>query len=101
MVTDAPPDVPTSRRPEGPSRRRLTPAIAEGRGAVRSALGRGRAAGGAALGGVRGGGAGDDPLVLVALSGGADSLALTAATVFEGPRAGFRVGAAVIDHGLQ
>src|SRR6218665_58520 len=90
MVTDAPPDVPTSRRPEGPSRRRLTPAIAEVRGAVRSALG-----------GVRAAGAGDDPLVLVALSGGADSLALTAATVFEGPRAGFRVGAAVIDHGLQ
>src|SRR6218665_1691346 len=81
MVTDAPPDVPTSRRPEGPSRRRLTPAIAEVRGAVRSALG-----------GVRAAGAGDDPLVLVALSGGADSLALTAAA---------GVGGAVIDHGLQ
>src|SRR6218665_1660076 len=90
MVTDAPPDVPTSRRPEGPSRRRLTPAIAEVRGAVRSALGGGRAAG-----------AGGDPLVLVALSGGGGSAALTAATVFEGPRAGFRVGAVVIDHGLQ
>src|SRR6218665_298606 len=41
------------------------------------------------------------PLVLVALWGGADSHALTAATGFEGPRAGFRVGAAVIDPGLQ
>src|SRR6218665_3025577 len=128
MVTDAPPDVPTSRRPEGPSRRRLTPAIAEVRGAVRSALGGVRAAGagddplvlvalsggadslaltaatrfeGARAGFRGGGGGGDDRLVLVALSGGADSLALTAATVFEGPRAGFRVGAAVIDHGLQ
>src|SRR6218665_3515671 len=96
MVTDAPPDVPTSRRPEGPSRRRLTPAIAEVRGAVRSALGGGRAAG-----------AGDDPLVLVALSGGGGSLALTAAAgvggvgVLGGRRAGLRVGAAVIDHGLQ
>src|SRR6218665_2158031 len=77
MVTDAPPDVPTSRRPEGPSRRRLTPAIAEVRGAVRSALG-----------GVRAAGAGGDPLVLVALSGGAGSLALTAAARFEGARGG-------------
>lgn len=41
------------------------------------------------------------PLVLVAVSGGADSLALAAATAFEAPRAGFRAGAVVIDHGLQ
>src|SRR6218665_1388952 len=104
MVTDAPPDVPTSRSPEGPSRRRLTPAIAEVRSAVRSALGGVRAVYGTvhpAPGGACSVGAGDGPLVLVALSGGADSLALTAATVFEGPRAGFRVGAVVIDHGLQ
>ncbi|MGW9631511.1 tRNA lysidine(34) synthetase TilS [Agromyces sp. NPDC055520] len=41
------------------------------------------------------------PLVLVALSGGADSLALAAAAAFEGPRAGWRAGAVVVDHGLQ
>ena len=41
------------------------------------------------------------PLVLVALSGGADSLALAAATAFEAPRAGIRAGAVVVDHGLQ
>lgn len=40
-------------------------------------------------------------LVLVACSGGADSLALAAATAFEAPRAGLRAGAVVVDHGLQ
>jgi tRNA(Ile)-lysidine synthase len=40
-------------------------------------------------------------LVLVACSGGADSLALAAATAFEAPRAGMRAGAITIDHGLQ
>ena len=39
--------------------------------------------------------------MLVALSGGPDSLALAAATAFEAPRAGLRVGAVIIDHGLQ
>ncbi len=39
--------------------------------------------------------------VLVACSGGADSLALAAAAAFEGPRAGVRAGAVIIDHGLQ
>ncbi|NYE01692.1 tRNA(Ile)-lysidine synthase [Kineosphaera limosa] len=43
----------------------------------------------------------DPPLVLVACSGGADSLALAAATAFEAPRAGLRAGAIIIDHGLQ
>ena len=42
-----------------------------------------------------------DPLVLVALSGGADSLALAAALAFEAPKAGVRAGAVVVDHGLQ
>lgn len=42
-----------------------------------------------------------DSLVLVALSGGPDSLALAAATAFEAPRAGLRAGAVVVDHGLQ
>jgi len=40
-------------------------------------------------------------LVLVALSGGPDSLSLAAATAFEAPRAGIRAGAVVVDHGLQ
>jgi tRNA(Ile)-lysidine synthase len=39
--------------------------------------------------------------VLVACSGGADSLALAAAAAHEGPRAGLRTGAVVVDHGLQ
>jgi tRNA(Ile)-lysidine synthase len=66
-----------------PSRRpRLTPAIADVRRAVRAVLP-------------------DDGLVLVALSGGPDSLALAAATAFEAQRAGIRAGAVVVDHGLQ
>ena len=40
-------------------------------------------------------------LVLVACSGGADSLALAAAAAFEGAKAGLRVGAVTVDHGLQ
>jgi tRNA(Ile)-lysidine synthase len=39
--------------------------------------------------------------VLVACSGGADSLALAAAVAFEAPRAGALAGAVTIDHGLQ
>jgi tRNA(Ile)-lysidine synthase len=37
----------------------------------------------------------------VACSGGADSLALAAATAFEAPRAGVRAGLVTVDHGLQ
>ncbi|MGG5259977.1 tRNA lysidine(34) synthetase TilS [Phycicoccus avicenniae] len=40
-------------------------------------------------------------LVLVACSGGGDSMALADAAAFEGERAGVRVGAVVVDHGLQ
>jgi len=40
-------------------------------------------------------------LVLVACSGGADSLALAAAVAFEAPRAGLRAGAVIVDHDLQ
>ncbi len=40
-------------------------------------------------------------MVLVACSGGADSLALAAATAFEAPRAGLIAGAIIVDHGLQ
>ena len=39
--------------------------------------------------------------VLVALSGGPDSLALAAAVAFEASRAGARAGAVIVDHGLQ
>ncbi len=83
-----------------PTRPRLTPAIADVRRAVRSALD--------PLSPVRNtatGGTGTDsepqPLVLVALSGGPDSLALAAATAFEASRAGLRAGAVIVDHGLQ
>ncbi len=77
------------------SRPRLTPAIADVRRAVRECL---------EQAGIQA-----DDLVLVACSGGADSLALAAAAAFEGPRFsgragesnGVRVGAVVIDHGMQ
>lgn len=39
--------------------------------------------------------------VIVALSGGADSLALAAATAFEAPRRGLRTASVTVDHGLQ
>lgn len=39
--------------------------------------------------------------LLIACSGGPDSMALAAATAFEAPRAGLKVAAAVIDHDLQ
>ncbi len=41
------------------------------------------------------------PRVLVAVSGGPDSLALLAATCFAAPRMGIAVGAVTVDHGLQ
>ena len=41
------------------------------------------------------------PLALVALSGGADSLALAAALAHEAPRLNWRAGTILIDHGLQ
>jgi tRNA(Ile)-lysidine synthase len=74
-------------------RPRLTPAIADVRRAVRGAL--------AEVDGGQPDAPDALPLVLVALSGGPDSLALAAATAFEAPRAGFRAGAIIVDHGLQ
>src|SRR4051794_18641152 len=59
------------------------PSVAQVRGAVRPGLT-----------------ASDQP-VLVACSGGADSLALAAAIAFEAPRAGVPAGAVSVDHGLQ
>lgn len=43
----------------------------------------------------------DTESVVVGLSGGADSLVLTAVAVWVGERAGFTVQAVVVDHGLQ
>jgi tRNA(Ile)-lysidine synthase len=40
-------------------------------------------------------------LVLAAVSGGADSLALAGAVATEAPRCGLRAGAVTVDHGLQ
>ncbi|MFE9115320.1 tRNA lysidine(34) synthetase TilS [Streptomyces collinus] len=41
------------------------------------------------------------PLVLVACSGGADSMALASALAFESPKLGIRAGGITVDHGLQ
>ncbi|MFJ3823260.1 tRNA lysidine(34) synthetase TilS [Streptomyces nodosus] len=41
------------------------------------------------------------PLVLVACSGGADSIALASALSFEAPKLGLRAGGITVDHGLQ
>jgi len=59
------------------------PAVARVRAAVRPAL------------------TASDRPVLVACSGGADSLALAAALAFEAARAGVPAGAVTVDHGLQ
>lgn len=66
-------------------RPRLSPAVARIRGRVRDAV--------ADLA--------PDALVLVASSGGPDSLALAAAAAFVAPRRGLRCGAVTVDHGLQ
>lgn len=68
-------------------RPRLTAAVANCRRAVRNALD---------LAPLNNG-----DLVLVAVSGGPDSLALAAATAFEAPRKGLRAKVIVIDHALQ
>src|SRR4051794_27762099 len=76
-----------------PDRPRLTPAVADVRRAVRAVLPLlppGREQGGR-----------ERPEALVACSGGPDSMALALAAGFEGPRAGRRIGAVVVDHGLQ
>lgn len=63
-------------------RPRLSAASAEVRGAVRLSLPKGG-------------------LVLVALSGGPDSLALASATAFEAKKAGVQAGAIIVNHQLQ
>lgn len=72
---------------QGERRGRLNPAVAEVRSAVSGFLDRHP---------VR-----DDALLLVALSGGADSLALASAVRFVAGKRGLRAGALVVDHGLQ
>ncbi|MCC3275796.1 MULTISPECIES: tRNA lysidine(34) synthetase TilS [unclassified Arthrobacter] len=72
-------------------RKRLLPTLGNARNAVRDAL---RDAG-LAPGGER------PPLILVACSGGPDSLALAEAASFFARRGDYRVGAVVVDHGLQ
>ena len=75
-------------------RGRPHPAVAGIRYAVRACL--------AELGSGAGSAAGDGAgLVLVACSGGADSLALAEALAFEGRHTGHPCGAVVVDHGLQ
>ena len=69
------------------SRPRLSPAMADVRRAVRDAWDR------------QGISSGD--VVSVAVSGGADSLALAAASIFEGKRAGIDVVAVIVNHNLQ
>jgi tRNA(Ile)-lysidine synthase len=44
---------------------------------------------------------GEPPLVLVACSGGADSMALASALAFEAPKLSVRAGGITVDHGLQ
>jgi tRNA(Ile)-lysidine synthase len=68
------------RRPVGP-----TAAVATVRCAVRESLA----------------GLDASELVLIACSGGADSVALAAAAAFEAPRLGLRLGGVTVDHGLQ
>ena len=70
----------TRRQPPGP-----TAAVAAVRCAVRDSLA----------------GLDASALVLVACSGGADSVALAAAAAFEAPRLHLRVGGVTVDHGLQ
>jgi tRNA(Ile)-lysidine synthase len=64
---------------------RLHPAVARVRRGVRETLARLEAGG----------------VVVVACSGGADSLALASASVFEGHKRGLRIVGATVDHGLQ
>jgi len=71
----------------GERRGRLSPAVAEVRSAVGGFFDRHPVS--------------DGSLVLVALSGGADSLALAAATRFVATKRRLRAGAIIVDHGLQ
>jgi tRNA(Ile)-lysidine synthase len=70
-----------------PKRPRLTPAIADLRRAVRESLKQANAQKG--------------QVVLAAVSGGADSLAMAAALSFEAPKLNLEIAAVIVDHNLQ
>ena len=72
---------------QGRERGRLSPAVALVRNAVDSFVERQHI--------------NEGSLILVAVSGGADSMALASATLFVSEKRAIRVAAAVIDHGLQ
>jgi tRNA(Ile)-lysidine synthase len=74
---------------------------AAGSAAAGSAAAGSAAAGSAAAGSAAAGSAAAGSVVLVACSGGADSLALAAATAFVAPRLGLTAGLVTVDHGLQ
>lgn len=69
------------------TRPRLTPAMADVRRAIRELW--------SEAGVVEG------DVIAVALSGGADSLALVAASIFEGNRAGIKIASVTVNHNLQ
>lgn len=68
-------------------RSKLTPAVADARRSVREALERH--------------GVVEGDWLLVACSGGPDSVALASAVVFEGPKLGLRLAAVIVEHGIQ
>jgi tRNA(Ile)-lysidine synthase len=72
---------------QGRGRGRLSPAVAEVRGAIDSFCDVHKISSGS--------------LILVAVSGGADSMALAVSTRFIAEKRGLRVAAAIINHGLQ
>ena len=72
-------------------RKRLLPTLGDARNSIRDALRDADLAPGG----------GQPPLILVACSGGPDSLALAEAASFFSRRGDYRVGAVVVDHGLQ
>lgn len=77
---------------DGPGYRpRLAPVVGRGRHALTTALAIGN----------RSGADGGRPLLLVACSGGPDSLALAAVTAFFARRGDIAAGAVVVDHGMQ
>lgn len=80
--------------PERRPRKRLNPTLGKARNMLRDAL---RDAGLEP----RGTAEGQPPLLLVACSGGPDSLALAEAASFFARRGDYRVGAVVVDHALQ
>ncbi|WP_258073506.1 tRNA lysidine(34) synthetase TilS [Arthrobacter sp. 08Y14] len=95
MSTDFDPPASTSfSTPERRPRKRLNPTLGKARNMLRDAL---RDAGLEP----RGTAQEQPPLLLVACSGGPDSLALAEAASFFARRGDYRVGAVVVDHALQ